>query len=163
LSRDQAVQRLRQHLREALEQDDVQIVTSLVSELADYAPKEALEDIKAAYERGIVEPFMIGLEDVERSIAEGETRLREVFQRLRPAGIDDVLEELGKWNSFQEKPAERRAVPPPSAPSTTAARTLLGRAPSPLFPEPPRARVGRNDPCPCGSGKKFKKCCGANK
>ena len=23
-------------------------------------------------------------------------------------------------------------------------------------------RVGRNDPCPCGSGKKYKKCCGAN-
>ena len=23
--------------------------------------------------------------------------------------------------------------------------------------------VGRNDPCPCGSGKKFKKCCGAEK
>lgn len=26
--------------------------------------------------------------------------------------------------------------------------------------KPPK--VGRNDPCPCGSGKKFKKCCGAN-
>jgi preprotein translocase subunit SecA len=23
-------------------------------------------------------------------------------------------------------------------------------------------KVGRNDPCPCGSGKKYKKCCGAN-
>ncbi|WP_369694458.1 SEC-C metal-binding domain-containing protein [Mailhella massiliensis] len=23
-------------------------------------------------------------------------------------------------------------------------------------------KVGRNDPCPCGSGKKFKKCCGRN-
>jgi uncharacterized protein len=23
-------------------------------------------------------------------------------------------------------------------------------------------RVGRNDPCPCGSGRKYKKCCGAN-
>jgi preprotein translocase subunit SecA len=23
------------------------------------------------------------------------------------------------------------------------------------------AGIGRNDPCPCGSGKKFKKCCGA--
>jgi uncharacterized protein YecA (UPF0149 family) len=22
------------------------------------------------------------------------------------------------------------------------------------------SNVGRNDPCPCGSGKKFKKCCG---
>ena len=21
-------------------------------------------------------------------------------------------------------------------------------------------RIGRNDPCPCGSGKKYKKCCG---
>ena len=27
--------------------------------------------------------------------------------------------------------------------------------------KPPK--VGRNDPCPCGSGKKFKYCCGANK
>jgi SWIM/SEC-C metal-binding protein len=27
--------------------------------------------------------------------------------------------------------------------------------------EPARAvaKIGRNDPCPCGSGKKFKKCC----
>lgn len=24
------------------------------------------------------------------------------------------------------------------------------------------SKIGRNDPCPCGSGKKFKKCCGAN-
>lgn len=24
----------------------------------------------------------------------------------------------------------------------------------------PEAKPGRNDPCPCGSGKKFKKCCG---
>ena len=23
------------------------------------------------------------------------------------------------------------------------------------------ARIGRNEPCPCGSGRKFKKCCGA--
>lgn len=33
-----------------------------------------------------------------------------------------------------------------------------------LSPKPPQRfaeKVGRNDPCPCGSGKKFKKCCGA--
>ena len=27
----------------------------------------------------------------------------------------------------------------------------------------PLGRVGRNDPCPCGSGKKFKKCCGVHR
>ena len=40
------------------------------------------------------------------------------------------------------------------------------RVPRPATPEPafarnPYAGVGRNDPCPCGSGKKFKKCHGA--
>jgi hypothetical protein len=24
-------------------------------------------------------------------------------------------------------------------------------------------KIGRNDPCPCGSGKKYKKCCGASR
>jgi hypothetical protein len=37
-----------------------------------------------------------------------------------------------------------------------------GPAPEPLSPLPPGAasKVGRNDPCPCGSGQKFKKCHG---
>jgi uncharacterized protein YecA (UPF0149 family) len=25
-----------------------------------------------------------------------------------------------------------------------------------------KPKIGRNNPCPCGSGKKFKKCCGKN-
>ena len=33
-----------------------------------------------------------------------------------------------------------------------------------LVPQAPyvrkEAKIGRNDPCPCGSGKKYKKCCG---
>lgn len=33
-----------------------------------------------------------------------------------------------------------------------------------LFQEPvvKAPKIGRNDPCPCGSGKKYKKCCGKN-
>jgi Predicted metal-binding protein related to the C-terminal domain of SecA len=30
-------------------------------------------------------------------------------------------------------------------------------APRPIIRGP---KIGRNDPCPCGSGKKYKKCCG---
>ena len=26
----------------------------------------------------------------------------------------------------------------------------------------PDGKIGRNDPCPCGSGKKYKNCCGRN-
>nr|WP_245444572.1 SEC-C metal-binding domain-containing protein [Microvirga sp. KLBC 81] len=32
----------------------------------------------------------------------------------------------------------------------------------PVTPKPTFGKVGRNDPCPCGSGKKYKKCCGLN-
>jgi preprotein translocase subunit SecA len=34
--------------------------------------------------------------------------------------------------------------------------------PEPRKPIVNKDKVGRNDPCPCGSGKKYKKCCGAN-
>ena len=30
-----------------------------------------------------------------------------------------------------------------------------------IAPDTAAIKIGRNDPCPCGSGKKFKKCCGA--
>jgi SEC-C motif len=38
-----------------------------------------------------------------------------------------------------------------------------GRPPARLGSGPPARRVGRNDRCPCGSGKKFKHCCGARR
>ena len=36
-----------------------------------------------------------------------------------------------------------------------------GEVPKPQTQRHVAPKVGRNDPCPCGSGKKFKKCCGA--
>ncbi|HNS48738.1 MAG TPA: preprotein translocase subunit SecA [bacterium] len=46
-----------------------------------------------------------------------------------------------------------------AAPAGPAPRPTI-EAPRPAESEAPR--VGRNDPCPCGSGKKYKKCCGRN-
>jgi len=49
------------------------------------------------------------------------------------------------------------------APETTTGPSAPppGRPPVPVPANNPYAGVGRNDPCPCGSGKKFKKCHGA--
>jgi len=41
----------------------------------------------------------------------------------------------------------------------TASPTDRNKAPETASPTNRKKRVGRNDPCPCGSGKKFKKCC----
>ena len=40
-------------------------------------------------------------------------------------------------------------------------RTSSDAAPFPVVVPPAALKVGRNDPCPCGSGRKHKKCCGA--
>jgi preprotein translocase subunit SecA len=59
----------------------------------------------------------------------------------------------------------RRPARPLHAYKPDAARSEAGIDPSPAAaPGQPARRtadkVGRNDPCPCGSGRKYKKCCG---
>jgi len=49
-----------------------------------------------------------------------------------------------------------------ASPMAEAAETSMASETPKPFVRPGR-KIGRNDPCPCGSGKKYKKCCGANK
>jgi len=44
--------------------------------------------------------------------------------------------------------------------ANTRTASVVERAASP--PSAARGKVGRNEPCPCGSGKKYKRCCGLN-
>ena len=53
-----------------------------------------------------------------------------------------------------------RRVGAGAATSVAALRTNRGEEPSPQKPVTVDDKVGRNDPCPCGSGKKYKKCHG---
>ena len=86
LQRDEAVRHLQQALRRAIDQKDGEISTGLVSVLVSFAPAEAFEDIKEAYEIGLVESFLVGLADVERSIAGGEAEVCRELERCPPHG-----------------------------------------------------------------------------
>jgi preprotein translocase subunit SecA len=59
------------------------------------------------------------------------------------------------------KPAADGLVTSGDPPPPSAQRGGQGGVAEPAFASSPYANVGRNDPCPCGSGKKFKKCHGA--
>lgn len=166
IDRTAAVERLGRHLREGLANEDGAIVGPLIAVLVEYAPAELLDDIREAYRRGLADPSLIDQKSVERDTAAGEETTKRYFARLEPTAIDDTIEELEYWASFQEEQA--RPLPDAALPEPLS-RPLYGRE---LFePEADEAdyepatskaaRVGRNDPCPCGSGKKYKKCCGA--
>ncbi len=70
--------------------------------------------------------------------------------------IDEIVPSLVKIHAFW---LERR---PGVEPGTIASNFPMGgaRARQPIHRDAPK--VGRNDPCPCGSGKKYKKCCMEN-
>ena len=88
----------------------------------------------------------------ERRIDESIVTYSEVLAQIgKPVGRPPALPgctvaEIGGWAWFNESPDEslfEHDDDPPGLPY--------------FRPEP---KVGRNDLCPCGSGKKFKKCCG---
>ncbi|MGA7121057.1 MAG: SEC-C metal-binding domain-containing protein [Polyangiaceae bacterium] len=69
------------------------------------------------------------------------------------------LQEL--WAAFQKRhPRYRERFARRAAVMQGLAGRIVG-APSTGI-ERRSAKVGRNDPCPCGSGRKYKKCCGAS-
>ena len=79
------------------------------------------------------------IRQLKRSSAVGKREARELENRLqqRHEVVDDDLFDDFDWTS----PTYERVQQP-------YVRTS--------------AKIGRNDPCPCGSGKKYKKCCGRN-
>jgi hypothetical protein len=74
-----------------------------------------------------------------------------------------VRQAAAKAREDEERKAKERAAASVSSASSQAKAAPQAAARKPAAAPATRARpsVGRNDPCPCGSGKKFKKCCGA--
>jgi hypothetical protein len=128
-------------------------VAFLVSDLADIADPEARDLIKTAFAEDLLETWIIDQQSVEESYSEGgeETRpptdwlvlyrerFREHIERLnRPATAPRPF--IPTLRESREEPGERPAIQP--------LETIRKTGP----------KIGRNDPCWCGSGKKYKKC-----
>ena len=112
-------------------------------------------DPKIEYKR----EALIMFETMMSSIREEVTDL--IFKlRVRSETIDskDV------WNSdnfvYQDSFNSSPELPTPNRERVEAATTNRGQGEQKPEPIRTNAKVGRNQPCPCGSGKKFKQCCG---
>ena len=137
----------------------------LVSCSSDLYPEELLDDIKHAYEEDLVDSGFIGFDDVKRYMAMGKDRILarladDPHRRL----VSDTVAEMEWWDCFQDHSQDRAESTPKASANLSAALSANFR-PNPPAPPPQIKRaapkIGRNEPCPCGSGKKYKKCCGA--
>lgn len=104
--------------------------------------------VKKAFERGLIGPETMAYEDF-RSDLKHALAHPEAPWRSAPANqftlFGDTIEELSWWHAFSPEHLEQQA--------SGSNPGLTERALNPF------RGVGRNDPCPCGSGKKFKRCC----
>lgn len=73
LSRDSAVEHLRNHLREAIVNQDTSIISFLVETLLSFSSREALDDIREAFRLDLVDETLVDLEDVEARVAAGDS------------------------------------------------------------------------------------------
>lgn len=144
-SRDDIVSYFADLFRGKLERKQSHVWDELVSCSCDLYPLELVDDIKKAYEDGLVDPGYVGFEDVERELTRGkDVVLAALANNPHRRLVEDVVKEMGWWACFHEGRAAKTGLP--------------FAAPLPIKRTKPK--TGRNDPCPCGSGKKYKKCCG---
>ena len=121
------------------------------------------KDPKLEYKREGFEMFQSMLFQIREGVFRALTRVH--VQPAEPAPVEDAVEE-------GNAPAEAPQQEAPKAKPTLSLRhkenddlAYSGSQTTDAGNQPAKAkpRVGRNDPCPCGSGKKYKKCCGMGK
>ena len=93
----------------------------------------------------------------------------DMFQEMIDHLKEVVLEQLFKVRMVREEAAPIRVAAAPTPVPAPRWQESHGPPPTSAAGREPRAargrarlngaKVGRNDPCPCGSGKKYKKCC----
>ncbi|MGE0470641.1 MAG: preprotein translocase subunit SecA [Nitrospira sp.] len=88
----------------------------------------------------------------------------DLFAGMMERIKSDTLDRLFHVQAVRHE-GEQPAAPPQSILSRPQPRMTLNRGDEPVAAPAPAQRaenkVGRNDPCPCGSGKKYKKCHGS--
>ena len=88
------------------------------------------------------------------SASEGDSPRKQIVERFlsRPENRKELSRHRQRIGAVKAELArDRTSASPGSKPRTTAGGPSRNA---------PAHKVGRNDPCPCGSGKKHKRCCG---
>jgi hypothetical protein len=140
---------LRELISGKLEREHSFVWNEIACLIADLDAGELVPLIREPYEDGLVDSAVIAWDEIENRISHTGRAPFEEFQHRHPP-ITDVADETAWWGMYEGAAVKNRGIPdvPDSAehdPSRNA---------------PPK--IGRNDQCPCGSGKKYKKCCGKN-
>jgi hypothetical protein len=172
-SREEAMAYYKSLFEGGLEDRNEVIWSELVDAANDLFPEEVYDHIKKAYDDGLVDEYIVDPDWVDAQIAAGK---EEVLAELPEWNhlVENVTVEMRAWFENREYGDEQdddddwyedewNEDDEDGEFNEELWRRVASNGNNSPPNEPYKApeKTGRNDLCPCGSGKKYKKCCGA--
>jgi hypothetical protein len=143
--------------REGLEREPSYVWDSLASASAEIEALKVFPELRRAYDEGLVDPQSMGVEELDQAELAPPGELLEAMRERQPP-IDDVATATAWWSMFSrhEDGIDFQDDLIDEVDSIPEEDEVF--EPQNPYRAPPK--IGRNEPCPCGSGKKYKRCCG---
>jgi len=142
---------------------DSGLLGMMVADVLDFGGKELMPEIEQLFNKNLVDTFAAGnLEKVKsemkKTVSAHSTKaildIQEIYENLHAWEINNSLDDDFDYN-FDSKPIDDVLLRKESEHDTYVD---YEEQPTGQYIRAER-KVGRNEPCPCGSGKKYKKCC----
>lgn len=148
---------------------DEDVISSMIGDTLSFNGKELLPVIKKLYDRGLVFDGVCGayssiVEGMDKQSAGWGKRsvFSNIFERYEDAVTTWHYYRMKYDKEYRKKRESSKSEPKSSWPSASTSSNVgqtYGSEKAGTFVRRGE-KIGRNDPCPCGSGKKYKKCCG---
>ena len=129
---------------------DSDLLGILVNDVLDFKGIELLPEIEELYKKEIVDLYACGdIDEVKKHFSDKS----EISYKSDVISIFEVYDEIQSWNTGED--------PGDYDDHSDYVREEIKSSDHSLEEQPVKVgkKIGRNDPCPCGSGKKYKKCC----
>ena len=162
LGRDALREELRKHIEEAYRNKEKELGTDLLR----YLEKMVLLQVIDHHWKD----HLLGMDQLRDGIGLRGYGQKDPLIEYKREGFDMFAGMMGRIKGdaldrlFHVQAVRGEAPTPPPPPVAPAPRLVLNRGDEPIAAKTVQReqdKVGRNDPCPCGSGKKYKKCHGA--
>ncbi len=138
-----------------LKEDDSFFLSNSAAHPVALDQERGLRVVLEAYRRGVIKESITG--KFERFMRLLKTRQTHAYDEIE-LDLFDFYSPVA-LKERQKKRANEKIVDPYNLPTRKTLATYTSSTSEDK--SSPAEKVGRNDPCPCGSGKKYKKCCGA--
>jgi uncharacterized protein DUF1186/SEC-C motif-containing protein len=172
-SREEAVAYYKSLFEGGLEDSNEVVWSELVDAANDLYPEEVYDHIKKAYDDGLVDEYIVDPEWMDEQIDLGKDAVLADLPEWNHL-VEDVTVEMGAWfenrergdewdedeDWYEEDEWDEDDEDDGLDADRLRLSALNGNNFAPAAPYISPEKVGRNDPCPCGSGKKYEKCCG---